>query len=227
MSRINRVNFLFLLIFLDETTKKNDPSIHQDIWSDCEIQDIIEEIAFQHMDHIKAVFNPMATYIGTLWFIRWLVFVAIATIWYESTRTIYIISSILNATFIGLTVVSYEAYYQPDAMLILAEEIIIFVWHLLQLLLFFDLESGGNYSSTIVWILVILIFLCFISTILIEFALIYFSLVPRPTVIPEQGGKQIQLAGNRTGVNTNEASRSNFQQLPTQKHGQSVPQPGF
>lgn len=186
------------------------------------MQDIIEEIGFQHMDHIRAVLNPTATYLGTLWYIRWIIFTVIAAALYQKTRTAYLIFTILDLIFVVLSALSLEAYHKPTGILIIVEEIAIFIWHLLQLLLFNDLEKGGNFSSGLVWTFVIIIFICYIAVILIEIVLVGFSMVSR---VADKGQRSI---GERRGERHQEPPKMSARDLhtmPTKTHGQDVPKP--
>ena len=179
------------------------------------------------MNHIRAVHNPVATYMGTLWYVRWIVYTAISTIWYLSTRTAYIIGTIFSIAFIALSALSIEAYHKPDGILIIVEEVLIFIWFLLQLLLLNDLEKGGNFSSTLVWIFVIVIFICYLAVIVLELVLLGLALAPRPTIVPNKGR-------GTAGGRSHNPTESNFsrgmtgkelQQMPTKTHGQSIPKP--
>lgn len=220
-------------------------SVHGDRWSDCEIQDVIEEIAFQHMDHVRAVASPFSTYLGTAWFLRWIIFTLISSIWFESPRTLYSLALVINIAFIALTALSMDAFHKPDGMLILTEEVLIAFWQGFQLLLFIDLFNGGKFKKGGVWTLSVFIFLCYLGVILIELTLLGYSLVPRvygPEAYDDNrqsqyGGRNGAASGlnargdgtaGKAKKNVYEVDGESMQQMPVKIHGQSVPKPsGF
>lgn len=196
------------------------------------------------MDHLKAVESPISTYFGTAWFLRWIIYTLMVSIWLNKPRTIYSLSMVLNLIFVVLTALSLNAFHKPNGMLILVEEVLITLWHFFQLLLFVDLGNGGKFKKGGVWALSVFIFMCYLGVILIELALLGLTFKEReygPGASAQQQRKPVQgqgvnglAAGN--GVDTMKKDKSGIflidgksvEQMPAKIHGQSVPKPsGF
>lgn len=121
-----------------------------------------------HQHHFKTAHNTISQYYTTIWICRWVIFAIFSIVWYKYTITMYIIFLVLNLVMIWVTCVCRKSFRWHFFWMILAEEILVTIWHLAALILFIDYEGSRGMRKSAVDAMVHLMFWPYIITILLE-----------------------------------------------------------
>lgn len=104
----------------------------------CGANMVIFEYCFMHMDPSKASKNIFALYYNSLFFTRWMIFMGFGIMFWGKPRTMYSLALVYNVLWLGITILAMPSMFSPAKWWIMAEEIIILLWHLIQLIFFID-----------------------------------------------------------------------------------------
>ncbi len=111
---------------------------------DCQYIAVYIEYWFIYQHSFKNAYNKLSQYYFTIFLCRWVIFAIFAIVWYKHTRTIYIVFLVLNLLMIGVTVISRRSFRMWYFWWILAEEILVLVWHISSLILMIDYYANGT-----------------------------------------------------------------------------------
>lgn len=137
-------------------------------------------LGLMHIENSRKAFQNLipVTYNANL-FLRYFVVITLSVLLRSNPKTLYWILLILDIIFLVLVFGIKETSITISFVLILMVEVFQILFHLAQLILFYDsLGDGdqGKFGSTLVWILTLVIFFSVISVILLEIALFVTSL---------------------------------------------------
>jgi hypothetical protein len=122
-----------------------------------------------------AVTEGVATYYNPLCLTRWLILAAASAIWFDMYRTMCFVVVLFSALYIGFSFSMHNTARLPEGTLIVCEELLVFVWFSIQLLLFYDQHGNGRISQKWVDFWISIQFGCFIMSNLIELVLVIFA----------------------------------------------------
>lgn len=177
------------------------------------------EFIFMHQKPMVAAKHPVGIFYFSFFLWRWAGFAVFAIIFMNNPRTMYSIFVGIDVVMIGLTGASLGTFKGIAGPLILFEEILIFIWHLLQLFLFIDQgrenDDGTRGKFTAWWteVFVYIIFGCYLITIFIEIILV-FSVLFSPSEALGEGAAPENL--NSVDVQLDEQSDNNLEKKVNQ-----------
>jgi len=146
------------------------------------LDELAIEFLFMHQNPKVAAKHPIGIFYFSYFLNRWAWFAVLGIIWMYYPRTLYTGFVIVDIIMIGLTVASLGTFKGIAGPLILAEEILVFLWHFAQWLLFLDHgrenDQGGRGKFTAFWtkLFVYIVFGCYFLTIIIEIVLVFATL---------------------------------------------------
>lgn len=112
-----------------------------------------------------------------IWYTRWLVVCALSAAFYNYPIYIYGVFCLIDIGFIIYTKHCFYALNEIPRYAIVAEEVLLLIWHGLQLVFFIDhsFDQLGNFNlpDMIVWVISFIILCCLIGCLVIEGFLIY------------------------------------------------------
>lgn len=172
----------------------------------CGADMIVFEYCFMHMDPSKASKDVFALYYGPMYFSRWMLTLIFSILFWMAPRTMYSLIVTFDIIWIGITIKAMWSIHYPARNWIIGEEVLLLIWHIIQLVFFADQakyfnrnksdfpdghkHSDGYPSENLqegaveFWsVLVIIIFFvcCFI-----EWSLIYYALTVKASSLQEE-----------------------------------------
>lgn len=180
------------------------------ITENCTNDAMFKQCAYMQQWWHKSAFNGMARYYNFVWTLRWMVFAVFSLIWYKNPRTLYIIYFFVNIFMICFTAACASSFRWAYG-LILAEEVLIFLWHMFALINYLDYYGKRGMGKFWVHLGTWVIFWSFVVTWLLELVMLiggatknrnYFGRMPVATVAAEVDNKlpvvdSNQVAGNQ------------------------------
>lgn len=151
-----------------------DPDANPDV---CTYIQCYIEYWFCYQHHFRTAHNKLSQYYFTLWVCRWVIFAVFAIIWYKYPRTLYILFLILNLLTIALTVASRKSFRMYYYWWILAEEILVTIWHLAALILYIDYYGKRTMRQSAVDAMSHLMFWPYVITVSMEFIMMWVPLL--------------------------------------------------
>jgi hypothetical protein len=142
-----------------------DPDANPD---DCQYIACYVEYWFMHQEHFKSAHNIVSQYYTTIWICRWVIFAIFSIVWYQQPVAVYISFLIMNLLMIWCTCVCKKSFRPYFYGMILAEEILVTIWHLAALILMADYGGKRTMKPAAVDAMVHLMFWPYIITILLE-----------------------------------------------------------
>ena len=146
---------------------------------DCTVDAMYNEFFLQFNHHYKAGHAKLSNYYSTVWCMRWVFFAVSSIVWYRFPRTMYAIFFVLNILMIVWTVTLKNQFRSKLLwILILVEEILIWIWHLGAWINYLDYYGNATMAKFWVNLNTNLMFWPYIATLLIEtFILVYMAIV--------------------------------------------------
>lgn len=142
----------------------------------CSITDIYNEIAFMFIDKKKAVKNQntYAVYYNSHFLIKWAAYAGISMYFIDYPITAYLIYCIVDVIFVIFTVMSMKEFIGFTGALILANEVVLLLWHSIMFALLLDnpyIQGEGKINEQWVKFLVLCVFVLFCLAFLVEIIL--------------------------------------------------------
>lgn len=172
----------------------------------CGADMIVFEFCFMHMDPSKASKDIFALYYGPLYFSRWMLTIIFAILFWTSPRTMYSLIVTYDIIWIGVTIKAMWSMHYPARNWIIAEEVLLLIWHIIQLVFFADqaiyerrnkddfpdghLHSDGYPSANLqrktvkFWSIILIIIMAVCC--LIEWILIYYAITVKASSLQEE-----------------------------------------
>jgi hypothetical protein len=150
-------------------------------------------LMFQY--HYKSAHGSFSKYYNSIWIMRWVVFAVFSIIWFKYPITLYILFVAIDMFMIFVTFTARKSFRWAFGW-ILAEEVLIFGWHLTAMILFIDYFGAQKLSQFLINASSHCMFWPYIFTALIEMYLLfagcwknfgYFDALPQPVEDLVQG----------------------------------------
>jgi len=122
----------------------------------------------------KDAHNIFAKYYNLVWIMRWVAFAVSSIIWYKYPRSMYSIFFVSNILMIVLTIKARKSF-RWAFKLILVEEILVWLWHFIALMQYFDYYHKRVFSKVFVATLGWFMLLCVIFAFTIELLILLIS----------------------------------------------------
>jgi hypothetical protein len=160
------------LILGAEPEKRKGPKL---VANSCEVEHILLEIAYMHMDPLKGVKQPVTMWYNTVWLVRWILEVVLCTCFVYHPKTIYAILIPINLAMTVYAILVRNSFTNPlTGLVIMAEEVLVFLLHLFMGFLMWDaLRKKGSYmKQTTVMLFVMLGLLIYLIVMFMQFLLL-------------------------------------------------------
>ena len=156
-------------------------NIHLKTGNHCSMADVKLELVFMHQDPNIAAKHPLGVFCTALFVNRWIWFGVAGWIFTKKPRTMYTIFVGVDLIMIIVSASSLPTFRNGAGILILIEEVLVFLWHASQMILFYDqgrvVDKGKDgMSKNWVWFFVVIVFGAYLVTILIEIILIFIAI---------------------------------------------------
>jgi len=109
------------------------------VGDECEVEHVILEVAYMHMDPYKSVKNPIGQWYNTIWLLRWFGYTIFSHAFRYNPRTMFSLFIPINLGMIALAIMAKPHFNNSGiAVMCIVEEIFVFIWHIAIWILFLD-----------------------------------------------------------------------------------------
>lgn len=161
-------------MLVKRVSRKDPVKLEEDeITSDsCTADNLNQQYYLMHQFHHKDAHNSVSRFYNTIWIVRWILVAGGCALWYNIPRTIYVLLTLSDVVMVIITIYIRKSFRKGFTFgLILAEEIMIFFWHVCGTILFFDYYGSRNQKVGILLVAVYTMLIALFVTLIIEFLL--------------------------------------------------------